>query len=821
MNRYKSLIAPLCALLVIMAVSLAFFFPDSVDGNVLRQYDVQQGIANSHELNEYKATTGETAWWTNSLFGGMPAFQIAPDYGPGHLFSWLNSVFGLFLPAPSNLLAMMMVGMFILLLAMKMRTGMALIGAVAWGLSSYFVIIIGAGHLWKFLTLAYVPPTIAGIIMIYSGRRLLGAGVAALFMMLQIASNHVQMTYYFSWVMLGFVIVYAIEARRRRQMRRWGIDTAILAGAMLLAVAANAPSLYHTYKYSKETIRGSHSELVAPDENSTDGLDRSYITQHSYGLTETLSLMIPDIKGGASALPVKGQATATSLASTDEGKQLTLQDPDMALLQLFSPYHGGAEGTQGPVYVGVIILALALFGAIVVRGPMKWMLVALTLLSVFLAWGRNMQWFTDLFIDWMPMYSKFRTVESILVIAEFTIPVLAIMGLNALVRADSRKAMLKPLAVSFGVLGFVCLVGALLPSVYGADVMGERDKAVIEQYIAMGMLPAGFDMTFYPSVLRAVEDMRLDAISSDCWRSLLLLAVGAGALWMLIAGKAKASVVMAIVGVAVVADLYTADKRYLNSDSFVPAPSGAPVAATEADKAIMADSDPHFRVMDFDRFGSAEPSYFHKMIGGYHAAKLTRMEDLINTRINEADTWNMLNARYVVAGGQVYPNPDALGNAWFVDGVTYVDGAAAEMDALGLIDPAVQAVADAKFRDVLGNPAPASPGDRIELTAYAPDRLEYDAMTRNGALAVFSEVYFPWGWNVTIDGEPVELGRVDYVLRALPVPAGGHKITMEFRPASIAVTSTIAYVAIIAVYLLLIAGGLLYLQRKNVFCKQA
>lgn len=819
MTRYKSFIAPLCALLVIMAVSLAFFFPDSIDGNVLQQYDVRQGIANSHELSEYKAATGKTAWWTNSLFGGMPAFQIAPDYGPGHLFSWLNGVFGLFLPAPSNLMAMMMVGMFILLLVMKMRTGMALIGALAWGLSSYFVIIIGAGHLWKFITLAYVPPTIAGIIMIYSGRRLLGAGVASLFMMLQIASNHVQMTYYFSWVMLGFVIVYAVEAYGKKRMRRWSIDTAILAGAMLLAVAANAPSLYHTYKYSKETIRGGHSELVVPDKNSTDGLDRTYITQHSYGKTETLSLFIPDIKGGASALPVNGAVRSTSFADTDEGKQLMRKDSDMALLQLFSPYHGGAEGTQGPVYVGVIIMALALFGAIVVRGPMKWMLVALTLLSVFLAWGRNMQWFTDLFIDYMPIYSRFRTVESILVIAEFTIPVLAILGLNALLRTENRKAMLKPLAVSFGVFGLICLVGFLFPSVYGADVMGERDRSVIEQYIAMGMLPAGFDMSFYPSVLSAVEKMRLDAISVDCWRSLLLIAVGAGSLWMLISGKAKATVAMAILGVAVMADLYTADKRYLNSDSFVPAPKGEQIAATPADKAIMEDSDPHFRVMDIDRFGSAEPSYFHKMIGGYHAAKLTRMEDLINNRMNDENTLNMLNAKYIIYGGQVYPNPDALGNAWFVDGVTYVDDAAAEMDALGRIDPATQAVADGRFRDVLGSPSPVSPGDRIKLAAYAPDRLEYEAETLDGGLAVFSEIYFPWGWNVTIDDEPAELGRVDYVLRALPIPAGKHKIVMEFRPSSLVVTSTVAYVAIVSVYLLLIAGGLLYLQRKNVFSK--
>ena len=373
----------------------------------------------------------------------MPAFQISPSYPSSSLFRWINAVYGLGLPAPSHLLAMMMIGMFILLMSMKFKWHLSLIGAIAWGFSSYFVIIIGAGHIWKFVTLAYVPPTIAGLVLIYNGRRWLGAGTAALFMMMQIASNHVQMTYYFSWVMAGFVIAYGIEAFRARRMRRWAVSTAVAAAAMALAVGANLPNLYNTYEYSRHTMRGQHSELTPVAETSdpsdrTDGLDRSYITSYSYETGETFSLLIPNINGGASARPLKGGMSPLTVADTDRGRELMRADRtgQMQLLPLFSQYFGGPEGTNGPVYVGAIILALAILGAAIVRGPLKWALVILTILSICLALGRNMMWLTDLFIDYIPLYSKFRAVESILVIAEFTLPLLAMLGLRQFLTAS-------------------------------------------------------------------------------------------------------------------------------------------------------------------------------------------------------------------------------------------------------------------------------------------------------------------------------------------------------------------------------------------------
>ncbi len=852
MNNKKHLLAIAGCILAIVAISLAFFWPDAIEGNVLRQYDMQQGAANGQELVEYQAETGQKAWWTNSLFGGMPAFQISPSYASTALFSWLNSLYGLWLPQPANLLCMMMLGMLILLLAMKCRPSLALIGAVAWGLSSYFVIIIGAGHLWKFITLSYVPPTIAGLVLIYRGRRLLGAALAALFMALQISSNHLQMSYYFAWVMAGFVIAYGVAALRSKQLGRWGINTAILAGAMLLAVGANAPNLYHTYEYSKQTMRGQHSELTPenPAAQQSQGLDREYITMYSYGKGETFSLLIPDIKGGASAKPYQGGMVPTTLTDTDRGQELMRQGGEMTLLQLFGPYFGGAEGTNGPVYVGAIIMALFLLGCIVVKGPVKWALVVLTVLSIFLAWGHNMIWFTDLFIDYMPGYNKFRTVESILVIAEFTIPLLAILGLRELLRAEKPwQTMKNPLIFSFGICLFFCLLGIFAPSIFGSAIMGERDQSIISQYVAYGALPQGFNMQDYPSVLNAVNEMRLDMVKTDSLRSFLFIGIALIALMAFSRGKISRKIAVGIVGVAVLVDLFTADQRYLNHDSFVEPVSAAPFTATAADQVILMDSDPDFRVLDVNQFSSPAPSYFHKSIGGYHAAKLTRYQDLIDRHLQyvarpeiadlltlrndsvaalydpEEVAWlrshlnvlDMLNTKYIITDPNAMPilNTEAYGNVWFVDSIDYVSTPDAEMDALESINPRIEAVADEQFRAILGEATPGAPGDTIHLTAYAPDQLKFSYSAAEPRVAVFSEVFFPWGWEAEVNGQPVEIGRVDYLLRALRLPAGQGEIVMTFRPQSVETTNSVAVTSVSLIYLLLLGGIIVALRRRN------
>lgn len=831
--RSRSFIGTIVSLLAIAAISLAFFYPDALEGNVLRQHDMQQGAAIGHEAEAFREATGETTRWTNSLFSGMPTFQIAPSYPSSALISWVNTLMGLGLPSPANLVAMMMIGFFILLLSMKMRWYVALTGAIAYGFSSYFIIIIGAGHIWKFVTLAYVPPTIAGVLLCYRGRYLTGGTMTAFFAMMQIASNHVQMTYYFMFVIAGISIAILIWSAGRGQLRRWLAATGVLAVAGIIAAGANLPSLYNTYEYSKETMRGGHSELTQPDNSansSSGGLDRDYITQYSYGTAETFTLLIPDLKGGASMKPEKGSSKMLTLADTDKARDLAakgeIDRQELQYLGYMSQYFGEPEGTNGPVYVGALIVALFILGCIIVKGPIKWALLALTVLSILLALGRNCMWLTDLMIDHMPMYSKFRTVESILVIAEFTMPLLAIMALQKLrTTPDAWQRFRRPMIWSFGTVLALCLAGILIPGIYGSPIGGSDRQ--IDAMISQSLSAGGADQATLqyfslenPRIYAAVETIRTSMVSGDALRSFMIVAAGAIVLAVCMRGRLKAGVAIGAIGAIVLLDLFTVDKRYVDSESFVAkrlalAPQ---FPLSDADRAILADTSMNYRVMDMQRFWQADPSYHHKSIGGYHAAKLTRYQDLIDRHLkpllsgnpSEADfrVLDMLNARYVITGqGEAVLNDRALGNAWIADSLIYVDGADAEMAALSEIDPAQTAVADRRFTAALGESTVAkTPGDTIFETTYAPNRLTYHARLAKGGVAVFSEVYFPWGWKATIDGQDAEIGRVNYLLRAMRIPAGSHTIEMRFDPDSLKTTTATAYASIILVYLALAAA---------------
>ena len=831
--RSRSFIGTIVSLLAIAAISLAFFYPDALEGNVLRQHDMQQGAAIGHEAEAFREATGETTRWTNSLFSGMPTFQIAPSYPSSALINWVNTLMGLGLPSPANLVAMMMIGFFILLLSMKMRWYVALTGAIAYGFSSYFIIIIGAGHIWKFVTLAYVPPTIAGVLLCYRGRYLSGGAMTAFFAMMQIASNHVQMTYYFMFVIAGISIAILIWSAGRGQLRRWLAATGVLAVAGIIAAGANLPSLYNTYEYSKETMRGGHSELTQPDNSansSSGGLDRDYITQYSYGTAETFTLLIPDLKGGASMKPEKGSSKMLTLADTDKARDLAakgeIDRQELQYLGYMSQYFGEPEGTNGPVYVGALIVALFILGCIIVKGPIKWALLALTALSILLALGRNCMWLTDLMIDHMPMYSKFRTVESILVIAEFTMPLLAIMALQKLLTTpDAWQRFRRPMTWSFGTVLALCLAGILIPGIYGSPIGGSDRQ--IDAMISQSLSAGGADQATLqyfslenPRIYAAVETIRTSMVSGDALRSFMIVATGAIVLAVCMRGRLKAGVAIGAIGAIVLLDLFTVDKRYVDSESFVAkrlalAPQ---FPLSDADRAILADTSMNYRVMDMQRFWQADPSYHHKSIGGYHAAKLTRYQDLIDRHLqpllsgnpSEADfrVLDMLNARYVITGqGEAVLNDRALGNAWIADSLIYVDGADAEMAALSEIDPAQTAVADRRFTAALGESTVAkTPGDTIFETTYAPNRLTYHARSAKGGVAVFSEVYFPWGWKATIDGKEAEIGRVNYLLRAMRIPAGSHTIEMRFAPDSLKPTTATAYASIILVYLALAAA---------------
>lgn len=860
---------------ILVIISLAFFFPDNFEGNSLMQSDMQQGAANGQEAVKYEEATGIKALWTNSLMSGMPTFQISPSYPSNSLFSWLNTLYGLGLPNPSNLLFMMMFGFLILLYCMKIRWWAALLGAIAWGFSSYFVIIIGAGHIWKFVTLAYIPPTIGGLVLCYQKKRwILGGALTALFAMLQLNANHPQMTYYFAFVMAAFSIAYLLKLITQNRLKDWikGTITLIIAG--ILAVGANLPSLYNTYEYAKETKR-SQSELTidsaedseATSERPTGGLSKAEIINWSYGKEEMFSLLIPNIKGGASARPEKGQMQPLTLDRLESSS--TVPSDTQAFLPFFTQYFNDSEGTNGPVYVGAIIFALFILGCIVVRGPMKWALLFLTVFSILLALGRNFSVLTDFMIYNFPMYSKFRAVESILVIAEFTIPLLAILGLVKFLDNNTdikeNKTKNTALYISFGICAFVCLLAWIWPSIFGSAITSQDMNtlsAIGEQY-SQYVNPQRLAST--------VNDLRYGMLRDDAIRSLIFLALGFGILWLQQHKKISTGVMIPCLIALVIIDLYTVDKRYISTDCFATrnpfaAAQYDPFQPDAIDQLILRDQDPHYRVMDIPGFGSATRSYHHHMIGGYHAAKLNRYEDLIQRRMMyatnlpriasmlgtentndiidlvsvpdsileqypeqlqeivyglEADlrVLDMLNTKYIITGDKDQPvilNPDALGNAWLISNIRYVKNANEEMDALEDIDPSHEAVADEKFHSILQDlkSEPAA-NDTIYLTSYSPNELKYEVSTANGGIAVFSEIYFPWGWHATIDGKKADLGRVNYVLRAMRVPAGKHNINMIFDPQSLHATGSIAYACVTLIYLWLIGGVWLAVMRKE------
>ena len=870
--------------LAIMAlISIAFFYPADVEGLSLRQADMQQGMAISQESKVFEAETGEKALWTNSLFGGMPTFQISPVYESNSLFKWIDTVYGGFLPAPANLLFMMMLGFLILLYTMKMRWYFALLGAIAWGFSTYFIIIIGAGHIWKFVALSYVPPTIAGFLLCYRGRYLAGAAMTAIFAMMQLNANHPQMSYYFGLLMGAMAIGYLVEAIRKKRLASWGKATLAVLVAGGLAIGANLPSIYNTYEYAKETKRNQSELTPLPSANAeesgadtpkpTGGMPYDQIVGWSYGGAESFSLLIPDIKGGASAKPVAGQMTHKSLAQLEEAVQYA-DKPGGEALNYLTQYFNDSEGTNGPVYVGAIIFALFLLGCFIVKGPLKWVLLTMTVVSVLLALGSNFKALTDFMIYNFPMYNKFRAVESILVIAEFCIPLLAIMGLWQLWnKKDCWYHYRIASIVAFGFPAFVCLLSWILPSMYGSAITSSDQYifAQIQQQIASqyagqpGVTPDMIDHVMYnyslqnPEVVKMLEDLRYGMVSSDAVRSLAYLVLGFGCMLIIMRTESKKRLWgFAGLTTLVFLDLYTVNKRYVSEESFCDAEvsKSEPFQADAIDRLILGDTTASYRVLDVPGFDRPDRSYFHKMIGGYHAAKLLRYDDVIQRKLrpmlvstgyrpdirnlpdsvktqydeqtqqlinvhNEAcNVLDMLNTKYVITGDKQSPvveNTKALGNAWLVDSVEYVEGADAEMAELGKVNPAEIAIADEKFHSVLGEVSNASTaGDSIFMTYYSPNTLKYKAILKHPGIGVFSEVYFPWGWKATIDGQPAELARVNYILRAMAIPAGEHEITMTFDPDSIHSTTAAAYACVTVIYLLvLLAVFMMLIQKKE------
>lgn len=829
METWKKWLPDVLAVVLFALISFAYFFPADIEGKILYRHDSAASKGLGREMAEYKAQTGEVTRWMNSVFSGMPTYQSAPEYTSTKGVQGALSVYHLFLPENVWYVFAYLLGFYILLRAFDFRQSLAVLGSIIWAFSTYFLIIIAAGHIWKVMALAYLPPMIAGVVLSYRGKYLWGFIVTAIFSAFEVNANHVQMTYYFLFVILFMIIAYLVDAIRKKELARFGKSTAVCAAGAVIGICLNLSNLYHTWEYSKETMRGK-SELVKKDvaNQTSTGLDRDYITQWSYGIDETWTLLVPNTKGGAS-VPLVESETAMKHA-----------DPNFApIYQQLGQYWGEQPGTQGPVYVGAFVLMLFILGLFIVKGPMKWALLAATVLSVLLAWGKNFMPFTNFFIDYVPMYAKFRTVASILVIAEFTIPLLAMLALKKIVdEPEILTKRIKTVYLSFGLTGGIAILFALFPTLFFSDFISSNEMK------ALMTLP----QEYVNPVIDNLRDMREAVFTADCWRSALVVVIGTLCLLLFKARKLKANYMVGAIIVLCLIDLWQVNKRYLNNDMFVPkSEREAPIQETETDRIILQDKTDlgNYRVLNLasNTFNENETSYFHNSIGGYHAAKLRRYQDMIDmyiapemgslmqavaqaggdmSKVNGDSIFpvlNMLNARYFILplqDGQTVPvqNPYVYGPAWYVDNLTYVDNANAEIERVGKMDIRHEAVADKRFEAQLKTAVKQDSTSVVKLTSYMSDRLTYDVNSSKGGVIVFSEVYYP-GWTATVDGQPVELGRVNYLLRAVNVAPGKHKIELAFHPKSVTTTETIAYVAYAVLLLAILLLAYIEYRKKR------
>lgn len=825
----KKFLPDLIAILAFIVISFIYFFPATTEDRILFQHDTVAGAGAGQEAKEYYERTGERTRWTNALFGGMPTYQMSPSYDSTEPLTFVQKVYHLFLPNYVWLTFIMMLGFYILLRAFGIPAWLAGLGGIIWGFSSYFFILIAAGHIWKFITLAYIPPTIAGIVLAYRKKYLLGGIITALFMAMQILSNHVQMTYYFLFVILFMVGAFFEDAWRKKELPQFFKATGVLIVAGLIGVSINLSNLYHTYEYSKETMRGK-SELkyegVAAKQTSS-GLNRDYITQWSYGIGETFSLLVPNVKGGAS-VPLSRSEKAMEKANPMYS----------SLYSQLTQYFGDQPMTSGPVYVGAFVLMLFILGCFIVKGPMKWALLGATIFSILLSWGKNFMGLTDFFIDYIPMYNKFRAVSSILVIAEFTIPLLAILTLKEiLTKPELLKEKLKYIYISFGLTGGLALLFAIAPRLFFPTYIPGNEMAALQNALPADQLSP---------IIANLEEMRVHLFTSDAWRSFFIVTIGTLLLLAYNAKKLKATWTVAAIALLCLGDMWSVNKRYLNDEQFIPkSEQTATFRKTQTDELILQDPSLDYRVLNFagNTFEENNTSYWHKSVGGYHAAKLRRYQEMIDHHIakemqaayqevataggqmdsvNSAKfpVLNMLNTKYFIfpAGqqGQTVPieNPYTFGNAWFIDKIQYVNNANEEIDAIGQVDLQQTAIVDSKFKEALKgvNEGYKDSLSTIRLTSYEPNQLVYETSSPQDGIVVFSEIYYP-GWTATIDGKPADIARADYILRAMNVPAGKHTIEMRFDPQSLHITEGIAYGAMA----LLLVGViiLIWIYRKK------
>jgi hypothetical protein len=800
------------AVFFFIVLAYTYMFP-LLEGKELATHDIQSHLGMSKELSDYREATGKEAIWTNSMFGGMPGYMISVVYS-SNLFTFVQTkIMTLFHPA--SMIILYLIGFYILLNSMKINRWLSIAGALAFGFSSYHLIIISAGHNSKAYAIGYLMIVIAGVLMAYRQNRYKGAILLSAGLTLEIMAGHPQITYYGLLAIILFGITELIYAAREKRLPDFLKTTGVLVFGAMIAVAVNFSFIYTSYVYSKETIR-SGSELTHNYENQTSGLDKDYVVQWSQGIGETLTLLIPNFKGGShSTNPGENSESFKAL------QQNRVENPRQLINQIIM-YHGEKPFTSGPYYAGSIIIFLFVLGFFVVKGADKWWLVAATIMSVILAWGKYVMPLTSFLLDYLPLYNKFRAPEMTLTISLFTMPLLGFMALNRIFSGQvDPKEFLKGLKWAFGITGGISLLFALLPGIAGD-------------------FSAPFDSSYPKWLIDAVHSDRKSLLRADAFRSFIFIVLAAGGLLLWHLKKIKAEIFFAALSILILSDLWVVNKRYLNSENFVSKrEANAPFQATPADLEILKDNDLSYRVLPLQNpWADSRASYFHKNVGGYHAAKLRRyqemiehhfmpeIEEMINGLQNQQSEFevfapltalNMMNTRYVLYDLNSPPivNPFALGNAWFVTNYEIVPDADSEIESLQGLNPAITAVIDKRFSDLIqGKIFTPDSTASIRLTEYQPNRLVYEYSSGTDQIAVFSEIYYRDGWRAFIDGEEKPHFRANYILRGMVVPAGNNSIEFRFEPTSFRIGNSVS-LAGSGILILLILGFFFLEFRKK------
>ncbi|MGA3013094.1 MAG: YfhO family protein [Bacteroidales bacterium] len=805
---FKKIAPYLAAIVLFIIITFAFFSP-LLEGKKIFQSDIMQFLGMSKEIVDFRNNTGQEPLWTNSMFGGMPAYQISTNYH-ANLIGFLDKIFTLGLPHPANLLFLYFLGFFFLLLVMKVDPWLSIAGAIAFAFSSFFIIIIDVGHNSQAHAIGYIAPVLAGFILTFRKKYILGGLISAVFLSLELKANHPQITYYLVMIAVLLGISELVQAIRSKAFKPYFIALGIIFIAAGFALATNITSLWATYEYGNYTIRGK-SELTTNKGNRTSGLDKDYATQWSYGVGETMTLLIPNFYGGTDQKLDINSNTAKALRANNVPEENVRQFVDQHLPM----YWGSQPFTAGPVYIGAIIFFLFVLGLLIVKGPLKWWLLAATILSICLSWGHNFMSLTDFFFSYVPGYNKFRSVTMILVIAEFAMPFLGMLAIKEFFDSKEDPGKLrKKLFIAAGIAGGLALLFALFSGMF-LDFTSAGDAARAKQ----SGLPDW--------LMQGIRQDRQSLLQMDAWRTLIFILLAGAVMYFTLLKKIKKQYAYLIIAALILVDMYPIAKRYLNDESFRSSSEiSTPYQPTPADEQILRDKTLDYRVINLtvNTFNDASTSYFHKSLGGYHGAKLRRYQELIDEGIDrDIETFarhmntdstgvlNMLNTKYIIVPDNnhqpaVFQNQKALGNAWFVKSFEVVDNADAEINSIHKFNPKETAVINKKFEDDLKGFTPGrDTSDVITLNSYAPNDLLYSYQSKNDGLAVFSEIYYPKGWNAYVDGKLTPHFQTDYVLRAMILPAGKHNVEFKFEPKVYRTGEKISLISSIFLILVVIA----------------